>query len=1726
MIEENIISMLDIGEGIEILDTFQQKKFLTFCRFMNYLMSGNQFPYPLYLILNIIFYIQICSICLFGMKIQSKDYIFNLFKSITNAFLFEGVIKDKNSYIIALIVLAIFTIFIIVSVLYFLLKKEKLSRLYKENIFNIFLNKLLNIIFLAIIHYFFGPIIQICLMSTKCKNGTHKYLNVSCFSNAQHLVIFVISIFFILFYIFIAIILSMFYNEIGNLHKFSIQKRIRTNYDFYTLFIKIVIFVLHFYLDSVIYTSKIARIALEAFLFLVSIWLIIYNFLWVYYYDNRMNYIFQLLPLLTAWLCLIACFKNLFDYNNNTIFIVVGWLLFIYVVAIRIKNSVMNSITNIKILQTNKINEIELFINSLLSLIDKYDKDSQTIVKGYILRFEERLFNLPELYEKYKRLKNIKYFRKYYTNENCISIYCFIFIIYDYYIGKDNYSITLNFCYFLLNYIKNTTLCIYHLSKIHLIGYCNNYYKYVLIEAVQNFLVNKIDKSLSDEELQSIQISSAILYNSYQRLLKLKIFDSICNHMEYFEQFKSLTTTSKTPYNILTLGNQIIDKRNEIKMIWDKISSLNPFSRESENDYLIYLKNIIQDDFLTKMEQKNILMLKHNYVQKKNIYDILFDETKSSVLLVDGKNSNGQIFYHSPNFNKLFMAAPKEISTIYIKDLIPSCIKYFHDELVEESIKYSNFEECFSEKKNFVLSGKNNLIYKIKVHAKTSPNLLYGLSFIIHLEKVVDNTFMIIVDGQLKIIGFTEKSNSFKSYEELNKENYGLNLSHIGTSVCSILPEIVPFLEYKNNEFNIITYEKEIKGNLYPVTPMKNLSSSINILLNKIKNCRNYSQVHNLENSINPKNADNSSSKKNDPGKSNSNLNFSFSCIEEKNELADLYVKTINEITALISNPFKIFYKIIKINFLNDKYKFYQIIIKDDFYNDESDYLDKTKTVVNFESTSINKVTVSSKNMDGLVGIRYQKTKNKNDINLLMGKNHENEEENKGKISNDSVNNQNNKKEENKEEENIEEKQKIIEKKGTKKNSILTSMNLNEKESHLQIKEEIIKKNMHTKYEIRLIIFNIIFFIISIVLIIYDSIINKKDFTNISNYLEQKLFLNSSKLEVSRLYMIACNFIYLKNGYTTEHHCLSNICSIAQKSHIFESSNSLKLQMQKIKTNYESDSYEILTTKTEMYIMTEYNTTGEILNMTYLDIIDYLIYNSLLFLSDYRMYFENTTNKFTVAIDNILKSSDLFSSANLNDNRDKTIQKKEIKKKYISFPICLVIQCILIFTVILYYTYIIISMFNIESIYSFKLIDFSTPSFEGYLKNLDEIRRILKNEENENEESEKDDDMLLKGQDDGSDVAKRTQENIQKVATLNNHKKNDKLKEKKIQHKKKDKNKISKIQDQIRYKKKVLYKFFLMKNITFILEVIISLILLTSYFIISLILKNTNVNSFLGFESTIESIESLYTDSFLLFIVIKREIHKFGQFYHEKTEAIKQFENGAKNATVNGTIYYNIDDVKNLKNYNMSIPDYKDLVTPKVNNLLMSIIKDADTDKEPNSTMAKLNKLFNVDACSVIFTGNKLGQYKSCSNFWSGVLNYGAEQTITEMGLRLMSVRDDLIKLNDGDIDMVQLLSRNNNYLDYGAFVEYYLYEIFITCSELFEVLRSDKVKQMKKNINILLCCFSIWCVFILFALLFFIYNIIMIFNGFLVFVCIIPIKYLTEDMQFFKEIKKLEKLL
>jgi len=754
-------------------------------------------------------------------------------------------------------------------------------------------------------------------------------------------------------------------------------------------------------------------------------------------------------------------------------------------------------ITEFNIFEENNLIDIEVYNNILLNLIKSRDNKSKILISGVINRFEEFLENNSELYELYHKIINDKHLKSKFSSLKELTILSIIYINYTYIIEKlkDTTDIILTMCYFLVNNFKNPVYAIWLCTKIKTCTKLQSYYKFCILEEIKEYLINISYKNPNKKSINHIQISSVILYSKYTDLLKIKIYEATSNYFEYFDLLKNNITTSKLTENFLRIGEDIISLNKNIMNLWDKIIIINPFSNESERDYMIYLKLILKDDILIKTEEKRYDKLRTEKLHERNSrYYSIFNQETSTVLLADGNSLNGKIFYISPNFSSLFMFTGKEVLNTSIDDLLPDVVLNFHKFLIEDAIKYSNLRYIFKDHKDIILKGKNGKIFNVYIYIKPVPNLSFGLNYIIFLEKMKDKNFFFILNDNFLINGFTESQ--FDS-NIMNNRNYGLssyiNNYHIGM----IIPEILLCLDYdiKNEVFFLPENNIELKGSLFQNNNLKDCEYLFTEILEVIKK-KNIVEIN-----------------------------------ESKNVLFKEYDEFVKLLTVQSSKSYSIYFRIEIHNFIGGKYKYYRIYVTNDLFVGSENTLNIQTNNYNILNNYNLKYSISNSKGKSSSSFDNNSMKNskiseykKSNINKLNknSKLIKNREINKNEINLVKENTINI---ENKESNNISNKE-IDFNISSNPSSFLTHSNV-ESSEFIKLKNEIINKNDFLFIRLMKYLY-FLFIVINIFLIFFDFYLSKNSINSMINFLSENMLFIHTKICAVGIYVNSLNIKLIK----------------------------------------------------------------------------------------------------------------------------------------------------------------------------------------------------------------------------------------------------------------------------------------------------------------------------------------------------------------------------------------------------------------------------------------------------------------------------------------------------------------------------------------------------------------------------------------------------------------------
>jgi hypothetical protein len=484
-------------------------------------------------------------------------------------------------------------------------------------------------------------------------------------------------------------------------------------------------------------------------------------------------------------------------------------------------------LTEMNIFEAKSVKEIELYILYLNNILSVRNNKNKTILMGILYKFEEIVKNDENLNETYEKLMESEYLKKkFMTNTQSLKLFSMIYIIYNYHLEKSPFKdeILLPFCYFLINKFKNIEYACYLCSTMKSNSHLNMYFKYILMEDIEDYSVNKLIRSNNKDDIKNIEISNAILYNIYFDLFREKIYESTCFKIEYFDIIKSNVLTQKMTDNFLSLGEKILDYRKQVYKLFSKLISINPFSDSVFRIFTTYVRDIVQDEISYRNESKKYNNIKISHVHEKFIcYNNLFQEN-SCVILFDGYSSFGKILYTTPNFPQLFDFNNKETVNLNLGDLCPSVLKEFHQRIMRNLLRYENLKTRFPNHIDLLLKGKVGYLYNISAFVKSIPNMYYGLIFIANVVKCKEEINNVVLDSDMKINGLT------KSFL-----NYSIDRSYFGYYFAFLIPEFLMILRHSAKDGFFFTTD-EFKGNLnsYINVDSNNLNSYFKFCTEKI----------------------------------------------------------------------------------------------------------------------------------------------------------------------------------------------------------------------------------------------------------------------------------------------------------------------------------------------------------------------------------------------------------------------------------------------------------------------------------------------------------------------------------------------------------------------------------------------------------------------------------------------------------------------------------------------------------------------------------------------------------------------------------------------------------------------------------------------------------------------------------------------------------------------------
>lgn len=1699
MIESNIVKWVDLGDSMQSLDVYGKKKWVYFFNLIKVLISFKKFSIFFYIVLKCFYFLQIIMLNLTNLSDQNDSAI-KILKYISTVIFVQEIITDSTTYKVAVIVTTVVTVISIGCFIYLVIS-VRINKFFIKIPITLF-----NLINILLLNYFVGPIVQISILATNCSNGVHKYLNVSCYSDSTHLIFLFISFFNFVFFVGWSIVLSIYYNEIGSINETKILARVNTNYEIYTNLSKISMFIFAYFIKFNGAENDTYKLILQIYMMINSIAFAIYVYKSVLFYDSRINATILYGWIFVSWFSIVILFKTILNINDTSIFHIIGWLIVSAIIYYLEELREEYLLTDFNIFEAKSMKEIELFNLRLFNLMNMRSIRNKTLLVGIIKKFEDIVKSNEEMKEKYLKLSTNEHLKKKFNSHSALSILSMIYIIYDHHLDKSilKSDILLTLCYFLMNKLKNVTFAVYLCSKIKAISHKQMYLKYLLMEEIKDYMINKLSKSNNKESIKHIQIGSVILYNIYIDLFKYKIYDSACLQIDYFDLLRNNVTSPNTTENFLKLGEDILNLRKEIMRLWEKILDLNCLNEEAFRDYTLYLREILQDDILLRSESKKFNTIRSaKFAERNNLYNSLFN-TNSSIVLVDGYSSFGKVLYTTPNFPSLYNFSGKEVLNMTIDDLCPTVIKDFHKEIIDNAIRYSNLTMIFNTQRDLLLKGKTGNLHNVKVFIKSIPNLSYGLIYMVNVTKIIDNTYIIVLDKDFRISSFTD---IFSQMHYSSNNGYCLDRNMINSYLGIILPDTLTQLEYTEEAGFFFQKDNfDFKGILYSVAPHRSLNEKVDKVLEQIK--------------------------------LNGRLNLDHEGYQDSTQE---YEELVREINFKCTTKHSIFYRVTTKNFI-DKYRYYRIYISNDL-------------ITVHENTNTNNTgNVSTGGLLGANNAKKKKADNTNNNSKGISGTNLGENEESQKLIKIKLNPFNSGEEGNKfleqeiveiKEPDLEAMQKKEKKQGedpsissrTKSalsKSSVDSASFNKLKNGILEKKEVsaIKYMKYLAY---------LFGVGTIILVFFASDSSNQKFSRLNNYLLENLYFNHSKITVSCIYLATLNLKFIKYQIYNNSRCYTQCTDFYSKA--LETCLTDLKQEKENSTDFYKDFKNILN-KQKNIQLSLFNYTGK-------DSITIDVENNLNIIISYGLklnselidYLNNPTTANDIISLNIIDQSLLYINDQSITGFDETQKQTNLEGSYFSpINIFLIIEAGLFSILIIFFVVFICKLSGLENFYLKRLVKFKNAPFEIYLKSLEEIKKRLRNDNGEDEEKLNND---LDMQDFGNQSKKSKEDESNKKNTHNDEsaigkrkkdrkrKKDGKEEGKTNKDKKKDDNKDDKRKNARKSKNKkvvknyqeekieIMSKYFLKWNIFFCIKVVIIILLSASYYLVVSIIDQSTTDNMLTFDTTTNSIEGVYKESFMIYLNLKKELASFIENEIQKSLTASKFTSANQTVFYNGNPYSNALSLLNSNFYQMTLPSQID--TPKIGTLLMPLINTDLTTA--SSTIISLNNLYNSDACAILFDQTtQKKDYTECSKFWSSILLKGMEQSITQMSVVITSVLDDLHSLNQNTKSLDQILQAGSTFNTYEQFVELYLFKSYMETVQIFRSLNQNNLQLIYATYRSLMIGYICFVIILFGLLLYFVFKSKFIFNTFMNFIGILPVKFLMEDPNLYKEILRLER--
>ena len=610
---------------------------------------------------------------------------------------------------------------------------------------------------------------------------------------------------------------------------------------------------------------------------------------------------------------------------------------------------------------------------------------------------------------------------------------------------------------------------------------------------------------------------------------------------------------------------------------------------------------------------------------------------------------------------------------------------------------------------------------------------------------------------------------------------------------------------------------------------------------------------------------------------------------------------------------------------------------------------------------------------------------------------------------------------------------------------------------------------------------SLLYVIVTIILVVYEFNFSNSQYKNLVQYLKENLFFIHSKIISACVYINSVNLKWLKYGYIEEVSCPGR-CSDFYINLLEDNIFNLNEGKESLST-FDKDFQEIILKRRNITVSIFNTNITDILRLDVNDNLNFIVTKGIRLCGNFKNYMNYFGNEQINMVNLIRQTLEYFEWGVGGCGGDEKIKKVNSKfgGNYLSI-IFGIILCVILLTV---FTYFIFKFNKLEIFFLDKLINFNSPNFEVYLKNLEDLKKKLKNYKNDEDENNLDELEL--------EMEAKSNEDSKKKNSKNKEEKNKKLKktkegtDNKSKYNQKKGSKQNKLQLQRLRKKKVMSFYFYKENILFAVKISLILICFVSYFVVSFLVFKAYYNNFLEFDEITNNMEELYYQSFKTFLEFKSQLASF----------------------------------ETNTSYFMELPDGKDIQIPNFGNILNELTQNRMYSEKNKNT---LNQLYNGDMCKLLFNRTDSEEYTICKEFLSSILLKGMEQAIIQMGVLINSVIDEISLVYDSNSFKELVWGNITNFKKYELFVEYFLYYAYLENEEIFNGLRNDQTHYYSNLTMEILIIYFIGYLFLFILLCYFIFQYKYIYVSLFNFCAILSLKSILDDEYLYQKILELEK--